>query len=325
MGRQLRRDSVVGQEVARVLGRPGDRAVDGHPAGGRRQGGVDGGEEGGLAGAVAPHQRDDLAGRHPQAHTAQRDDAVPHHADPRARRRAPAASEPGGGGEVVGGRSGRAVARRGRAARRASRTDSGRGSQPSRTPSSTTGGRRRDAGHRDGGVERTGDPPRVDQQHGVGVVHDAFEPVLGDHDRRADVVHQAVQDRQHLLGRDGVEGRGGLVEHQHPGRGRPRPPRSPPAAAGRRTAPRPAGRAGRRCRAGRGSPRPGAARRAGRRRGRAARRAITDSTVPARAARSPGPGAPVRRAAAGRTQARAGRRRPPAPDRSAAASAGVAR
>ncbi len=49
----------------------------------------------------------------------------------------------------------------------------------------------------------------------VGVLHDPFEPVLGQHDRDAEVVHQPGDRREHLLGRGRVERRGRLVEHEH--------------------------------------------------------------------------------------------------------------
>jgi hypothetical protein len=40
--------------------------------------------------------------------------------------------------------------------------------------------------------------------------------VLGDQDRDAEVVHQPGEGREHVLGGGGVEGGGGLVEHQQP-------------------------------------------------------------------------------------------------------------
>ena len=49
----------------------------------------------------------------------------------------------------------------------------------------------------------------------VGVLHDAFEPVLGHHHRDAEVVHEPRDRREHLLGAGRVERRGRLVEHEH--------------------------------------------------------------------------------------------------------------
>ena len=44
---------------------------------------------------------------------------------------------------------------------------------------------------------------------------DAFEAVLGDHDGHAEVVDEAGDRRQHVLGRGRVERRRRLVEHEH--------------------------------------------------------------------------------------------------------------
>ena len=104
--------------------------------------------------------------------------------------------------------------RRGPAWRRASRTDSGTGSQPARRPSCTTGGASGEVAERAGGGQAS--RAVLEQHDGVGVLHHPFEPVLGHHDRDAEVVDEARDGRQHLLGRRRVERRGRFVEHQDP-------------------------------------------------------------------------------------------------------------
>ena len=47
------------------------------------------------------------------------------------------------------------------------------------------------------------------------VLHDPFEPVLGEEHGEAEIVDEAGQDREHVLGRAGIERRGRLVEHEH--------------------------------------------------------------------------------------------------------------
>ena len=58
-----------------------------------------------------------------------------------------------------------------------------------------------------------------EEHHAVGVLHDALQAVLGDHDGDAEVVDEAGDRGEHLLGRGGIERGGRLVEHQHPGVG----------------------------------------------------------------------------------------------------------
>ena len=66
------------------------------------------------------------------------------------------------------------------------------------------------------GVPTTSGSPAPGTTHdAVGVLHDALEAVLGEQHGDAEVVHQALQRGQHLLGRTGIERRGGLVEHEH--------------------------------------------------------------------------------------------------------------
>ena len=48
----------------------------------------------------------------------------------------------------------------------------------------------------------------------VRVLDHPFQAVLGQQDRRAQVVHQALQDGEHLLGRGGIQGGGRLVQDQ---------------------------------------------------------------------------------------------------------------
>jgi hypothetical protein len=43
----------------------------------------------------------------------------------------------------------------------------------------------------------------------------AFEPVLGEQHRDAEVVHEPLQRSQDLFCRTGIQRRGGLVEHEH--------------------------------------------------------------------------------------------------------------
>ena len=50
--------------------------------------------------------------------------------------------------------------------------------------------------------------------HAVGILHDALQPVLAEHDRQAQVFVQMAQRHQHLFGGLRVELRGRLVEHQ---------------------------------------------------------------------------------------------------------------
>ena len=64
--------------------------------------------------------------------------------------------------------------------------------------------------------------------HPVGELGDPLEPVLGEDDGHPEVVDEPGDGGEHLLGRSGVEGRGGLVEHEDPRvRGEHRPDRHP--------------------------------------------------------------------------------------------------
>ncbi len=152
-------------------------------------------------------------GREIEVDAADRDDvavADEHVAGPQAvGRRAP---HPGAPAAAFGRRWSRATVAR---ARRASRTDNGNGVQPASRPSSTTGGATdvvanivcgSSVGH--GAVAG-----QVDDA--VGVLHDPFEAVFGEHDGDAEVVHQAGDRGEHLFGRGRVERGGGLVEHEH--------------------------------------------------------------------------------------------------------------
>ena len=56
----------------------------------------------------------------------------------------------------------------------------------------------------------------MDLDHPVGVLHDTLEAVLGQHHGHPEVVDEAGDGGQHLLGGGGVERRGGLVEDQDP-------------------------------------------------------------------------------------------------------------
>ena len=70
--------------------------------------------------------------------------------------------------------------------------------------------------HRLGRVERRGDDAVADQDDPVGVLHDPFQPVLGEDHGVAQVVDEPVQRRQDLFGSHGVQSRRRLVENQHP-------------------------------------------------------------------------------------------------------------
>ncbi len=59
--------------------------------------------------------------------------------------------------------------------------------------------------------------PLVDEDDAVGVVDDPLEPVLGQHDRDPEVVHDAMERGQDLFCGNGIQRRGRLVEHEHPG------------------------------------------------------------------------------------------------------------
>ena len=68
----------------------------------------------------------------------------------------------------------------------------------------------------------------------VGVLDDALEAMLGEHDGDAEVVDEPGDRGEHLLGRGRVERRGGFVEHEHPRvRGQHRTDRDPLLLAAR--------------------------------------------------------------------------------------------
>ena len=122
---------------------------------------------------------------------------------------------------VATGTRGARRVRRSAAARRASRTDSGSGDQPARRPSSTTGGTTGASARISAGSPHDHGLARAPDEHDpVGVLHDPLEAVLGQQHGDAEVVHQAGERGEDVLGRGGVEGGGRLVEHQHPGRRR---------------------------------------------------------------------------------------------------------
>ncbi len=170
-------------------------------------------EQGGLAGPVAAHERHHLARAQRGRDAAQRRDpavARDQVLDPghdRAGRRHP----------VAGARRADRVSRNGPARRRASRTDSGSGSHPAIRPEldDRRGDRSRREHVRRVSPRRAGRPVAGDEDHPVGVLHHPLEPVLGEDHGDAEVVHQALQGREDVLGGQRVERRGGLVEHQH--------------------------------------------------------------------------------------------------------------
>ena len=110
-----------------------------------------------------------------------------------------------GGGRASGG-----------ASRRASRTVSGSGDHPAARPSSTRGGTTGEVASTRRRLTHDQRTVAGDQADPVGEGHHALQPVLGEQDRDAEVVHQPGDRRQHVLGGRRVEGRGRLVEHQQP-------------------------------------------------------------------------------------------------------------
>ena len=115
----------------------------------------------------------------------------------------------------------------------------------------------RGPGHHQGGLSGA-NPPVGDDQHLVGVLDHPFEAVLGQDDGDAQVVHEALQGCEDLLGGARVQGRRRLVEDEDPGVAGQR--RADRARAGARR-PESGGRggAGRPRRGGRASPPPGGA------------------------------------------------------------------
>ena len=173
------------------------------------------GEQRRLPGAVAAHERDDLTGR--QVRSTRE--------GPRHARGVRQPGDRGRGGDLaaaaVGSTSGGCVVGGAAASREAPRADGGRrgptgaaATTPAGAPRPTTGGwtpRR----HRLGRVEQARDDAVVDDQDAVGVVDDPLEPVLGQQHRQPRSCTSRCR-RQHVLGRDRVERRRGLVEHQDP-------------------------------------------------------------------------------------------------------------
>ncbi len=75
-------------------------------------------------------------------------------------------------------------------------------------------------GHDVGGrADDRGRAGRGQQDDLVGVLDDALQPVFGQQDRRPEVVHQALQHGEHLLGGGRVQGGGRFVQDQHLGVG----------------------------------------------------------------------------------------------------------
>ena len=107
-------------------------------------------------------------------------------------------------------------ARSGSARRRASRTESGSGDQPASAAELDDRRARRSSAPNTSAGSPCSSVPSPRQVHDrIGVLHDALEAVFGHHHRDAEVVHEAGDRREHLFGRGGIEGGGGLVEHEH--------------------------------------------------------------------------------------------------------------
>ena len=102
-------------------------------------------------------------------------------------------------------------------------------------------------------------PPAGDEHGAVGERRGALEPVLGEHDGRAEVVVQSGERGEHVVGALRIELRRGLVEHEHRGRGGQRAGDRAALALAARQRRRVSGRGGGRCRARRAPPRPAAA------------------------------------------------------------------
>ena len=165
-----------------------------------------------LPGAVAPHERHDLAraqlhvdtayGRH--GAVADHDSAGPQHARPDLQRlRHRGRRHDAGEGEGQVGRAPACVAHR-----------KGQG-LPAGEPSELDD-RRRDTRPFEHMAGLTGNGRAVagEVHDAIGVLHDAFEPVLRDHDGDAEVVHEPGDRGEHLFGCGGIERRSRLVEHE---------------------------------------------------------------------------------------------------------------
>ena len=197
VGRRLRHEA---DERARLGGREvsGVAAADVDPAALARAGALERPQQRRLAGAVAAHERDDLAGAQLEVDVAHGDDRSVAHDDPaRVERRGPGRDRPR--------HCGRRISRREpgeewlRAAARVAHRQRQR--RPTREAAELDD-RRRDARAREqlGRIAVLDGAVAGNVHDRVGVLHDAFEPVLGHHDGDAEVVHEPRDRREHLFG-----------------------------------------------------------------------------------------------------------------------------
>ncbi len=223
-GRALLVDRLEVEQVGRGLGHQADqppaclgaqvgrvRSGDAHRSRRTTPGALERPQQGRLARAVAAHHRDHLAPVEGQVDRAQRGQASVgdgHAAGPQEGLGCPLAARPAPvrarvhEHEVAGGPAG--VAHRQRQRRPAGpATELDDGGYDGRLLE-----------HR-GRITGPDDPVALHQHHPVGERHHPLEPVLGQDHADAEVVHQPGQRRQHVLGSGRVEGRGGLVEHEH--------------------------------------------------------------------------------------------------------------
>ena len=137
-----------------------------------------------LAGAVAAHQRDDLAGARRSSSTRQRRATTVRR--PTATRLDPTrrAGAAGGPGARRPGRDGQPGSQPLRGRARVADRQRQRRSHPASRPSSTTGGATGEVAMIAAGApDSTGAPARAACSDPIGVLHDALEAVLGDHAR----------------------------------------------------------------------------------------------------------------------------------------------
>ena len=70
-------------------------------------------------------------------------------------------------------------------------------------------------GHNAWVIEQGGRAQGRQIEHTVGVLHDALQPVLAQHDGQPQILVEVTERDEHLLGRLRIELRGRLVQHQH--------------------------------------------------------------------------------------------------------------
>ena len=210
------------------------------------------GQQGRLAGAVAAHDRHDLAavrsrGRRREGRALRRTPRpAPRPARP-APRRAGGAARPELRRRALRGAGPRRGGRRGPTAAAATIQPAGRARRSAVRPGCA---RARPRAH------RSARPSRREQDDPVGVLDDPLEPVLGDQHGHARGRARAGSGRRGRRPRPADRAPTSARRARAPAGARSAPSRSRPAAARRLTATAAAGRVGRTSRAGQGSPRP---------------------------------------------------------------------